>query len=73
MLPHSTYNDGVTYFRHALALDERRARFRGCVWGEPTPTREVMDDDPSIKVEDFDTWEYEPSKITDVREVWFAG
>lgn len=75
-LPHSTYNDGVIVFRHALALDECRARFRPNIWGEPIPVREELDDVPKIKERGDttrDEWEYEPPKITDVKEVWFAG
>ncbi|TFK71016.1 hypothetical protein BDN72DRAFT_492334 [Pluteus cervinus] len=76
-LPFSTYNDGVEVFRHAIALDERRARFRPCLWGEPQPTREILDNDPKInrraKDGDRDDWEFDPMKITDVKEVWFVG
>lgn len=74
-LPHSTYNDGVDVFRHALALDEARARFRPSIWGEPVEVREQLEDVPNLKQKDgdLDEWEYVPPGITDVLEVWFAG
>lgn len=76
-LPYSSQNDGVKIFRHALALDECRARFRPNIWGEPLPVREQLDDDPEIKMrdknEERDDWIYEPPAVTDVSEVWFAG
>ncbi|TFK64432.1 hypothetical protein BDN72DRAFT_264633 [Pluteus cervinus] len=75
-LPFSTYNDGVKAFRHAIALDERRARFRPCLWGEPQPTREVLDNDPKIHRREKasrDEWDFKPMDITDVKEVWFVG
>jgi hypothetical protein len=77
-LPHSNHNDGVKVFRHALALDECRARFRPSVWGEPLSVREEMDYDPLIEqppgdVEERNGWVYEPPPITNIKEVWFAG
>ncbi|TFK64441.1 hypothetical protein BDN72DRAFT_901547 [Pluteus cervinus] len=76
-LPFSTSNDGVVTFRHALALDERRARFRPSLWGEPLGRREILDDDPKINYRSPNTprdeWNFEPLPITNVKEVWFAG
>ncbi|KAF8885156.1 hypothetical protein BD779DRAFT_1442618 [Infundibulicybe gibba] len=75
-LPYSTYNDGVRVFRHALALDERRARFRASVWGEPVAEREELDVEPFIKGRGDtprDDWVYRPPDLTHVKEVWFAG
>ena len=75
-LPYSSQNDGVKVFRHALALDECRARFRPNVWGEPVVVREELDDEPDIPKRGsvpIDEWVYQPPNVTDVKEVWFAG
>jgi uncharacterized protein (DUF2235 family) len=75
-LPYSSQNDGVKIFRHALALDECRARFRPNVWGEPATLREELDDEPDIPERGsvpMDEWVYQPPNVTDVKEVWFAG
>jgi len=75
-LPYSSQNDGVKIFRHALALDECRARFRPNIWGEPAVVREELDDDPDIPQRGEtprDEWVYQPPALTDVKEVWFAG
>ena len=77
-------NYSVRYFRHALALDERRARFRPNVWRELTEGREQELDvdlfDPKeinqpSNSESRATWKYAPPKRdhADVKEVWFAG
>lgn len=81
--PYTSVNYGVKYFRHALALDERRARFRPNVWDEATLEREQdLDvDEPAFKFErhldkmDTDEGRYEPPdrSLCDVLEVWFAG
>ena len=70
----------MKHFRHALALDERRARFRPNVWNEPTLEREQeLDvDEPDVKSPDKvsrDDWVYEPPDrdVCDVKEVWFSG
>jgi hypothetical protein len=68
----------VKTFRHALALDERRARFRPSIWNEPSVEGEELDDEPVIKSRGDtprDQWVYEPPNrdSTDVKEVWFAG
>ncbi|KAI9442825.1 hypothetical protein BJY52DRAFT_1194667 [Lactarius psammicola] len=56
-LPLTASNTTVRFFRHALALDERRATFRMNYWHRRT--RDHYDD--------------EERPQTDVREVWFAG
>ena len=56
-LPFTNSNAAIRYFRHAMALDERRVAYQVNHWH---PGRRY---DP----EDTD------SKKTDVREVWFAG
>ena len=83
MHPYTSVEYSVKTFRHALALDERRARFRPVVWSEMTPERE-RDIDVDVPVsecgqgptkENWDTWTYTPPKrnFADVKEVWFAG
>lgn len=77
-LPYSTQNDGVEIFRHALALDERRARFYPNIWGEPATIREELEDEPHIPQRGDtpslrDEWVYRPPALTDIKEVWFAG
>ncbi|KAF8642929.1 hypothetical protein AX16_009317 [Volvariella volvacea WC 439] len=81
--PYTSVNYAVKTFRHALALDECRARFRPNTWNEPTLGKEQeLDVDepdlPSIVTSDSnsaDDWYYEPPRrnIADVQEVWFAG
>jgi len=79
-LPYTSVNYGVKVFRHALALDECRVRFRPSLWCEQTPEREEdLDLDiprhTPIESVDRDSWRYEPPKRdhTDSKEVWFAG
>lgn len=78
--PYTSVNYAVKTFRHALALDERRARFRPKTWYEATPEREQdLDVDelefPQRDPELRDEWIYEPlrRKSADVKEVWFSG
>jgi len=79
--PYTSVNYAVKHFRHALALDEHRARFRPNVWNEPTLEREQeLDvDEPDVKLwgpgESRDDWVYEPPdrNVCDVEEVWFLG
>ncbi|KAF8630027.1 hypothetical protein AX15_003142 [Amanita polypyramis BW_CC] len=78
--PYTSINYAVKVFRHALALDERRVRFRPNVWSELTPEREqeldvdLPDPDP-IDNSDRNNWRYNPPNRdhADVKEVWFAG
>jgi uncharacterized protein (DUF2235 family) len=78
--PYTSINYAVKYFRHALALDERRARFRPNVWNEPTLEREQELDVDVPDVEfpaagSRDDWTYKPPNrdVCDVKEVWFSG
>ncbi|KAF8064175.1 hypothetical protein FPV67DRAFT_1420072 [Lyophyllum atratum] len=80
--PYTSVNYAVKHFRHALALDERRARFRPNVWNEPTLQREQeLDvDEPDIEFPgqgsvSRDDWVYTPPSrdVCDVQEVWFSG
>ena len=57
-LPFTASNTTVRFFRHALALDERRATFLMNRW-HLRPSDDLHDDEGRPK--------------TDVREVWFAG
>jgi len=78
--PYTSVNYAVKTFRHALALDERRARFRPKTWYEPTLERELeLDvDEPDVVPRDSTSrndWVYTPLKrdMADVEEVWFSG
>ncbi|KAL4253631.1 hypothetical protein ABKN59_003424 [Abortiporus biennis] len=81
--PYTSVNYSVKTFRHALALDERRTRFRPNLWHEPTliPGEQDLDvDDPEsllkpIDDKNRDAWVYQPPNRmdADVLEVWFAG
>ncbi|KAF8890658.1 hypothetical protein BD779DRAFT_1516285 [Infundibulicybe gibba] len=78
--PYTSVNYAVKTFRHALALDERRARFRPNTWNEPTLEREQeLDVDvPDLKAQSSssrDDWVFTPPKrdFADIKEVWFAG
>jgi len=73
-------NPHVKCFRHALALDERRVKFRPNVCNEMTVDREQeLDVDlPELKEigqSTRDEWQYiHPDREqADVKEVWFAG
>jgi hypothetical protein len=58
-LPFTASNTTVRFFRHALALDERRATFLVNPWHRRRKDRDTTTTDERPK--------------TDVREVWFAG
>jgi len=73
-------NYSVKCFRHALALDERRAGFRPNVWAEQTLDHaQELDDDVPVTDQDGQTerdkWQYKAPQRdhADVKEVWFAG
>jgi uncharacterized protein (DUF2235 family) len=78
--PYTSVNYAVKTFRHALALDERRVRFRPKTWYEATLEREL---DLDVDEPDFgqrgttprDDWTYKPLQrnLADVEEVWFSG
>ncbi|KAF8335121.1 hypothetical protein F5887DRAFT_989621 [Amanita rubescens] len=79
--PYTSVNYGVKCFRHALALDERRARFRPAMWAEQTvDIEQELDVDfpiPEVDVEqrERNEWQYIPPNRNhaNVKEVWFAG
>ncbi|KJA26200.1 hypothetical protein HYPSUDRAFT_159080 [Hypholoma sublateritium FD-334 SS-4] len=56
-LPYTASNASVRTFRHAVALDEHRARFRSNMWNPPST-------DPKKQPRPV---------VTDVDQVWFAG
>ena len=63
-LPVTTASTNVRTFRHALSLDERRARFQPHFWKE----KQIEN------VNHFDTKDYTKTEkqSVDVEEVWFA-
>ena len=60
-LPYTKTNPSVRVFRHAMAIDERRAMFRLTDWTDPQPFKT----NPFVKDEDA-----EPQ---DIKQMWFAG
>ncbi|KIN92623.1 hypothetical protein M404DRAFT_810028, partial [Pisolithus tinctorius Marx 270] len=77
-LPFTRSNNKIRYFRHALSLDEQRARFIPSFWHQ---TIETNNDTQAVRQgETPHTWcedlEYRFSQSTtptDAQEVWFAG
>ncbi|KAF8957353.1 hypothetical protein BDZ97DRAFT_1847069 [Flammula alnicola] len=88
-LPFTTSNTIIRTFRHALSLDEHRARFKANLWNRPTvheSTLGVQGQRPDIKEEQRAKIPHHDSRRkmemefgghsdipTDVEEVWFAG
>ncbi|KAG6840745.1 hypothetical protein C0991_004654 [Blastosporella zonata] len=82
-LPFTTSNTHVKYFRHALALDEHRVRFKPNFWNRPTPNEVELGlkkgQMPRPKPKSQTTRDYEKQfshggeHVTDVEEVWFSG
>ncbi|KAG8707880.1 hypothetical protein FRC09_001563 [Ceratobasidium sp. 395] len=64
-LPFATCNYQVRVFRHALALDERRVRFKAQHWGHGA----ALEEDDSHYLASPHNIQH----LTDVQEVWFAG
>lgn len=60
-LPRTTENPCVEYFRHALAIDERRRMFRPLHWKEP----QLFKSNPFVSDED--------ASPQDIQQLWFAG
>lgn len=48
-LPFTTSNTIVRTFRHALSLDERRAKFKANLWNRPTDSELVFDSIPTCR------------------------
>ncbi|KAJ7704860.1 hypothetical protein B0H17DRAFT_921007, partial [Mycena rosella] len=82
-LPFTTSNTIIRTFRHALSLDERRAKFEPNLYHRPTDTEKLLSiTDQQIQqaqstenIQDFMERKYsrDLSTPTDVDEVWFAG
>lgn len=87
-LPFTTFNTHVKHFRHALALDERRVRFKPNFFNRPTPEEVELglkwgqkESSKSKKGPQRQktkrAWEKQYASnglhSTDVEEVWFAG
>ncbi|KAF9269485.1 hypothetical protein L218DRAFT_850151 [Marasmius fiardii PR-910] len=84
-LPFTTSNTIIRTFRHAISLDERRAKFKANLWNQPDDeecklgttcqrTREVPRESISSERQELKRkTRLEDSKPTDVEEVWFAG
>jgi len=87
-LPFTTFNTHVKHFRHAIALDEHRVRFKpnfynrpthdelekGLKWGEGV--RSKMHEKPHRRktMRELERqYTRGGSHQTDVKEVWFAG
>ncbi|KAG8945473.1 hypothetical protein FRC04_000758 [Tulasnella sp. 424] len=65
-LPNTRTNRIVKHVRHALALDERRVKFKANYWNAPSISRNAIGDDKSGQ-KGFKSVEQT------VEEVWFAG
>lgn len=78
-LPFTSSNYAIKTFRHALSLDERRAKFLPNTWNTPTAREAALGFQPQPKQRpqgsSKDDYPYEPpeAQLTDVLEVWFAG
>ncbi|KAJ7137109.1 hypothetical protein C8R44DRAFT_869188 [Mycena epipterygia] len=64
-LAYTATNGIVRTFRHAVALDERRAKFKQNMWSQPKK--------PAVAANAQLNGHNVPSVVTDVQEVWFAG
>jgi len=76
-LPFTAYNPMVRTFRHAVALDERRAKFRTNLWSTNDKTLPGMDEsglsDYQKVVKCFVEEKSNGLPPTHVDEVWFSG
>lgn len=83
-LPFTTSNTHVKYFRHALALDEHRVRFKPNFWNRPIPgapqrgtKRNEMPRPRPYSEKSLRNLEKQYTDggdhATNVEEVWFAG
>ncbi|KAG8894561.1 hypothetical protein FRB99_001138 [Tulasnella sp. 403] len=62
-LPNTNQNKSVKIVRHALSLDENRAKFKAEPWSKPTKAQAEADGTAVHVSEDE----------TDIKEVWFSG
>ncbi|KDQ18885.1 hypothetical protein BOTBODRAFT_103545 [Botryobasidium botryosum FD-172 SS1] len=84
-LPFTTSSESIVYFRHALALDERRAKFRPNLYHNPPKpagdARSGLAAEPAKPANgakvgtESAAWDQKvgPQKLRAVKEVWFAG
>ncbi|PBK59689.1 hypothetical protein ARMSODRAFT_1071279 [Armillaria solidipes] len=85
-LPFTTSNTILRTFRHAVSLDERRAKFKANLWNRPSvrellfgtsrwTTQSPHQSDPKDKfMNEMERLHSSSSgKPTDIEEVWFAG
>ncbi|KAJ7028390.1 hypothetical protein C8F04DRAFT_1119191 [Mycena alexandri] len=85
-LPFTTSNTIVRTFRHAVSLDERRAKFSPNLWNRPNATEQTLSISDnkgppksphhSKKMSQHDLehrYARDRSQPTDIDEVWFAG
>ena len=80
-LPFTMANSGIRVYRHALSLDERRAKFRANL----SPNTGAEQEEPQIKQHWHDRPKRKPTLLelekewsdphapTEVLEVWFSG
>ncbi|KAG8969922.1 hypothetical protein FRC05_000773 [Tulasnella sp. 425] len=66
-LPNTNKNPIVKHVRHAISLDERRAKFKAAYWSTP------KDDKSALAIEDNKDQKGIDEKKRTVEEVWFAG
>jgi len=81
-LPFAATNYGIRIFRHAMALDEHRARFKVAHWTrtqeedcdcDTSSTPSWMKKGKKIRKVHGHVWKEIEDVETDVKEVWFAG
>ncbi|KAF4596087.1 hypothetical protein EYR38_007461 [Pleurotus pulmonarius] len=86
-LPFTTSNTIVRTFRHAVALDERRAKFKPNLWNRPSNKEQTLsmsdrnrkahkkhahDKTPRLKALER-KYTKDHTRQTDIEEVWFSG
>ncbi|KAJ7912904.1 hypothetical protein B0H13DRAFT_1613010 [Mycena leptocephala] len=86
-LPFTTSNSCVKTFRHALSLDERRAKFKPNLWNRPNEKEKILSISdqkhhphakrhPTKKMSQKmmeHQYDRDPNQATDIEEVWFVG
>ncbi|KAF7358977.1 DUF2235 domain-containing protein [Mycena sanguinolenta] len=86
-LPFTTSNTIIRTFRHAVSLDERRAKFKANLWNRPNEQEQTLSisdqkapqakhSHPPKKVSQVQIerrYSRDRSQATDIDEVWFAG
>ncbi|GAB7363566.1 hypothetical protein MBLNU230_g3833t1 [Neophaeotheca triangularis] len=69
----STRHNKIRHFRHAMALDEHRAKFKVCHWVKPSYLAEKSKGGEAGVMKPTKPDEEERVEETDIKEVWFAG